>query len=104
MPEFPRAPITDASAAAWATSGSGASGRSRCSASAMDFIVRVKLVPVSPSGTGNTLMRFSSSRPAPTHSAAASSDRRRRGPSTYPIEMPKDHSLTTQTRTSGLTS
>src|SRR4051812_34722191 len=31
-------------------------------------------------------MRFSSSRPAATHWAAAMSDRRRRGPSRYPID------------------
>jgi hypothetical protein len=45
--------------------------------------VRLKLVPVSPSGTGNTLIRLISSRPAATQSAAAKSERASRGPSTY---------------------
>ena len=80
IPELPREPITAAWATARETSGRGASP-SRCSASVMDFMVRAKLVPVSPSGTGKTLMRFSSSRPARTHVAAARSDRRSRGPS-----------------------
>ncbi len=47
--------------------------------------VAAKLVPVSPSGTGNTLIRFNSSRPASTQSAAASSARCRRAPSRYRI-------------------
>ena len=37
--------------------------------------VRLKLVPVSPSGTGKTLIRLISSRPAVTQSEAASSER-----------------------------
>jgi len=80
IPELPRAPSTDAWATVRVTSGRGASPR-RCSASTMDFSVSVKFVPVSPSGTGKTLMRFSSSRLAPTHAAAARIERRRRGPS-----------------------
>jgi hypothetical protein len=80
MPELPREPITAACAAVLETSGSGASPR-RCSASEMDFMVSAKLVPVSPSGTGNTLIRLSSSRPARTHCAAARRERRSRGPS-----------------------
>ena len=47
--------------------------------------VRLKLVPVSPSGTGKTLIRLISSRPAATQSAAAKRARARRGPSTYVI-------------------
>src|SRR5262245_42910702 len=81
-PELPRAPRTLACAIAEVTAGSGASPRSR-RACATARSVRHMLVPVSPSGTGNTLMRFSSSRPAATQSAAASSERRSRGPSTY---------------------
>src|SRR5512142_111063 len=81
-PELPRAPRTLACAIAAVTVGSGASPRSR-RACATARRVRHMLVPVSPSGTGNTLMRFSSSRPAATQSAAASSERRSRGPSTY---------------------
>src|SRR5262245_18771172 len=81
-PELPRAPRTLACAIAEVTAGSGASPRSR-RACATDRSVRHMLVPVSPSGTGNTLMRFSSSRPAATQSDAASSERRSRGPSTY---------------------
>ena len=80
IPELPRAPSTDAWATVRVTSGRGASPR-RCSASTMDFSVNVKFVPVSPSGTGKTLMRFSSSRLAPTHAAAARIERRSRGPS-----------------------
>ncbi len=60
----------------------------RCSArtpSAAARRVMAKLVPVSPSGTGKTLMRLSSSRPASTQSAAASTDRLSRGPSRYVI-------------------
>ncbi len=80
MPELPREPVTAAWAAARETSGSGASPR-RMSASAMERVVNQKLVPVSPSGTGKTLMRFSSSRPICTQVAAARSERLRRGPS-----------------------
>src|SRR5688572_2631875 len=82
MPELPRAPRTAARAAVRAVSGSGASPSTR-SASATARRVRLKLVPVSPSGTGNTLMRLISSRPAATQSAAANNERERRGPSRY---------------------
>src|SRR5712692_616586 len=85
-PELPRAPRTLACAIAAVTWGSGASPRSR-RACATARSVRHMLVPVSPSGTGNTLMRFSSSRPAATQSAAASSERRNRGPSTYAMPI-----------------
>src|SRR5690606_19226086 len=84
MPELPRAPSTAPRAAVRAVATSGASPSAR-RASATDRRVRLKLVPVSPSGTGNTLIRLISSRPAATQSAAARSDRARRGPSTYRI-------------------
>src|SRR5688572_15435051 len=84
MPEFPRAPRTAARAAARAVSGSEASPSAR-RASATARRVRLRLVPVSPSGTGKTLIRLISSRPAATHSAAAKTERARRGPSTYAI-------------------
>ncbi|MBP2647695.1 MAG: hypothetical protein H6Q77_1319 [Gemmatimonadetes bacterium] len=81
MPELPRAPRTDARAMVFAVSGSGASPSAR-RASATARKVRLKFVPVSPSGTGKTLMRLISSRPAATQSAAAKSERANRGPST----------------------
>src|SRR4026209_1688309 len=82
MPELPRAPSTAARAIVWAVSESGASP-SALRASATARRVRVMLGPVSPSGTGNTLMRLISSRPAATQSAAANTERANRGPSTY---------------------
>src|SRR3990170_1062410 len=84
MPEFPRAPSTAARAMVRAVSESGASPSAR-RASATARSVRLKLVPVSPSGTGKTLMRLISSRPAATQSAAAKTDRASRGPSRYAI-------------------
>ena len=81
IPELPRAPSTAARAMVRAVSGSGASPSAR-RASATARSVRLKLVPVSPSGTGKTLMRLISSRPAATQSAAAKSERASRGPST----------------------
>src|SRR5688572_24284052 len=84
IPELPRAPSTAARAMVRAVSGSGASPSAR-RASATARRVRLKLVPVSPSGTGKTLIRLISSRPAVTQSAAAKIDRARRGPSTYAI-------------------
>src|SRR4051812_5236365 len=84
IPEFPRAPSTAARASVRAVSGSGASPRAR-RASATERSVRLKLVPVSPSGTGNTLIRLISSRPAATQLAAAIAARASRGPSTYVI-------------------
>src|SRR2546427_1631107 len=81
-PELPRAPRTLACAIAAVTSGRGASPSSR-RAWATARSVRHMFVPVSPSGTGKTLIRFSSSRPAATQSAAARRERRNRGPSTY---------------------
>src|SRR5688500_2264226 len=65
-------------------SGSGASPSAR-RASATARSVRLKLVPVSPSGTGKTLIRLISSRPAATQSAAAKTERASRGPSMYAI-------------------
>src|SRR5215207_11203769 len=65
-------------------SGSDASPSAR-RASATARSVRLKLVPVSPSGTGKTLIRLISSRPAVTQSAAAKIERASRGPSTYAI-------------------
>src|SRR3954466_579537 len=82
IPEFPRAPSTAARAMVRAVSGSEASPSAR-RASATARRVKLKLVPVSPSGTGKTLIRLISSRPAATHSAAAKIERARRGPSTY---------------------
>src|SRR5215207_4341226 len=84
IPELPRAPSTAARAMVRAVSGSGASPSAR-RASATARRVRLKLVPVSPSGTGKTLIRLISSRPAATQSAAAKSERASRGPSTYAI-------------------
>src|SRR3954466_1321106 len=84
IPELPRAPSTAARAMVRAVSGSEASPSAR-RASATARRVKVKLVPVSPSGTGKTLIRLISSRPAATHSAAAKIERARRGPSTYAI-------------------
>jgi hypothetical protein len=81
MPELPRAPKTQASAMARVTAGNVALLWSARTASAAARSVIAKLVPVSPSGTGKTLMRLSSSRPASTQSAAARTDRLRRGPS-----------------------
>src|SRR5438876_2057953 len=92
MPELPRAPRTLAWAIAAVTSGRGASPRPR-TACATARNVRHRLVPVSPSGTGKTLRRFSSSRPAATQSAAASRERRRRGPSTYAMPTPTGGSV-----------
>ena len=80
MPELPRAAKTQVCAMVFTTAGSGA-GPSLRTASATALSVEAKLVPVSPSGTGKTLMRFSSSRPASTQSAAAIRDALRRGPS-----------------------
>src|SRR5690606_12224523 len=84
IPELPRAPITAARAAVVAVAESGASPRAR-RASATARKVSEKLVPVSPSGTGKTLIRLSSSRPAATQSLAARNPRANRGPSRYPI-------------------
>ena len=77
---MPRAEKTLASAMVLATDGRLA-GPSRRTASATARNVAAKLVPVSPSGTGKTLMRFSSSRPASTQSAAAIREALSRGPS-----------------------
>src|SRR5262249_3079072 len=82
MPELPRAPRTAARAAVLAVSGSDASPSAR-SASATARKGRRKLGPGSPSGTGKTLIRLISSRPAATQSAAANSARANRGPSRY---------------------
>src|ERR671925_75963 len=84
IPELPRAPSTAARAMVRAVSGSGAAPSAR-RAAATARSVRLKLVPVSPSGTGKTLIRFISSRPAVTQSAAAKIERASRGPSTYAI-------------------
>jgi hypothetical protein len=84
MPEFPRAPRTAPRAAVRAVLSRGESPRAR-RASATERRVRLKLVPVSPSGTGKTLIRLISSRPAVTQSEAASSERDSLGPSTYAI-------------------
>ena len=80
--EFVLPIFVGAAAMVAATSGRGAASRRPRSACATARRVRQRLVPVSPSGTGYTLRRFSSSRPAATQSAAASSERRIRGPST----------------------
>src|SRR5919109_4046912 len=84
IPELPRAPRTAARLIVRAVSGSDASPSAR-RASATARSVRLKLVPVSPSGTGKTLIRLISSRPAATQSAAAKIERASRGPSTYAI-------------------
>src|SRR5918994_3579309 len=84
IPELPRAPRTAARAMVRPVSGSDASPSAR-RASATARRVRLKLVPVSPSGTGKTLIRLISSRPAATQSAAAKTERASRGPSTYAI-------------------
>src|SRR5580765_4111041 len=84
IPEFPRAPRTAPRAAVRAVLSRGASPRAR-RASETERRVRLKLVPVSPSGTGKTLIRLISSRPAVTQSEAASSERDSLGPSTYAI-------------------
>ena len=84
IPELPRAPRTAARDIVRAVSGSDASPSAR-RASATARRVRLKLVPVSPSGTGKTLIRLISSRPAVTQSAAAKIERASRGPSTYAI-------------------
>ena len=68
IPELPRAPSTAPRAAVRAVSGSDASPSAR-RASATERSVSEKLVPVSPSGTGKTLIRLISSRPAATQSA-----------------------------------
>src|SRR5690348_1812065 len=83
IPELPRAPRIEAWAIASVTEGRGASASMSRRARATSRRVRHMLVPVSPSGTGNTFIRFSSSRPAATQSAAARSERRKRGPSRY---------------------
>ncbi len=80
-PEFPRAPISAPCAAAFATSPT-LWVRSSVTSRQADFIVSSIFVPVSPSGTGNTLSAFTiswwrSSQVWPAHSSS-----RNRGPST----------------------
>ena len=88
IPELPRAPSTAARAMVRAVSGSDASPSAR-RASATARRVRLKLVPVSPSGTGKTLIRLISSRPAATQSAAAKT--RAREPGTVDVRDADAH-------------
>ena len=80
IPAFPRAPRTAACAASRATS---ETARSLFLArwSAMARTVSARFVPVSPSGTGKTLIRFSSPRWPCAYSHAATRERRSLGPS-----------------------
>ena len=81
MPQLPRAPSSAdraATAATWSTRRS----RDLASSPATASRVRLRLVPVSPSATGKTLIRFSSALHFRPLRHAASRARRSRGPST----------------------
>src|SRR5450759_620038 len=71
-PELPRAPMSDPWVTAWQTSPSGASSPSLAISTTTASIVSDMLVPVSPSGTGNTLSLLTSSLRSLSAEAAAS--------------------------------
>ena len=81
MPQLPRAP-SSADRAATAATRSTRRSRYPANSPATASRVRLRLVPVSPSATGKTLIRLSSALHSRPLRHAASSARRNRGPST----------------------
>jgi hypothetical protein len=85
-PELPRAPPTASSARAFDISRTWR-WRLREIPAAIFWSVEATLVPVSPSGTGKTLILFRASARSPTNRAPAITARERRRPSRYAIEI-----------------
>src|SRR5713226_2635347 len=85
-PEFPRAPPTASSAKRRDISRT-CRWRTRAMPAAIFWSVEATLVPVSPSGTGKTLILFRPSARSETKRAPAMTERERRRPSRYPTAI-----------------